>query len=84
MGCSGFRYRIKIRFQEILALVLVIPFLLFTILVILGRGDIELIKIYVPLIMTILGGYFGQGAIELWKKGDINEIIEDKSNNSPI
>jgi len=83
MGWKGIRYRVKIRFQEILALVLVIPFLVFTVLLIFGRGDMELLRLYSPLIMTILGGYFGQGAIALWRKGEIEEIVEEKDKNLP-
>ena len=61
------KVNIKIRFQEILALTVVIPFLAFTILVLLGERPLTVIQIYVPLISIILGGYFGQGAIREWR-----------------
>lgn len=58
---------IQIRFQEILALTVVIPFLVFTTHVLMGERDYSIIQIYVPLISIILGGYFGQGAIREWR-----------------
>ena len=58
---------IKIRFQEILALTVIVPFLIFTTHVLLGERDLTVIQIYVPLISIILGGYFGQGAIREWR-----------------
>jgi len=61
------KVRIQIRFQEILALTVIIPFLVFTTHVLFGERDYQIIQIYVPLISIILGGYFGQGAIREWK-----------------
>ena len=58
---------IQIRFQEILALTVIIPFLIFTTHVLFGERDYQIIQIYVPLISIILGGYFGQGAIREWR-----------------
>ena len=61
------KVRIQIRFQEILALTVIVPFLIFTTHVLFGERDYQIIQIYVPLISIILGGYFGQGAIREWK-----------------
>lgn len=61
------KVRIQIRFQEILALTVIIPFLIFTTHVLFGERDYQIIQIYVPLISIILGGYFGQGAIREWR-----------------
>jgi len=61
------KVNIKIRFQEILAMTVIIPFLIFTIMVLTGERDYHIIQIYVPLISIILGGYFGQGAIREWR-----------------
>lgn len=66
----GFRYRIKIQFQDALALTIILPFLAFTALVFWGQKDAEILRIYVPLISIILGGYFGQGAIKAWREHD--------------
>lgn len=66
----GFRYRIKIQFQDVLALTIILPFLTFTALVFFGQKDAEILRIYVPLISIILGGYFGQGAIKAWREQD--------------
>ncbi len=76
--------RIKIRFQEVLALVIVIPFLIFTILVLFGEKDMEILRIYVPLISIILGGYFGQGAIREWRGKEIESPIENNYERPPI
>lgn len=78
MDWTGFRYRIKIEFQDILALTFTIPFLIFTILVLFGERDTEVLRIYVPLVSIILGGYFGQGAIREWKGGKADENNTEK------
>jgi len=75
MGWQGFRTQVKIQFQDILALTVVIPFLVFTVLVLFGERDLEIIRIYVPLISIILGGYFGQGAIKAWRDTDNKPTI---------
>ncbi len=82
MGWTGLRYRIKIEFQDILALIVVIPFLSFTIMVLFGERDTEVLRIYVPLVSIILGGYFGQGAIREWKNGGKTDA--DTRKKSPI
>ena len=61
------RVNVQIRFQEILALTVVIPFLVFTVLVLIGERPYTVIQMYVPLIGIILSGYFGQGAIREWR-----------------
>ncbi len=78
---SWLKYRVKIRFQEMLALIVVIPFLIFTILVLFGEKDMEILRVYVPLISIILGGYFGQGAIREWKGKEIEPVVEQKQFN---
>ncbi len=87
MDWQGVRTQIKIQFQDILALTVVIPFLTFTVLVLIGNRDLEVIRIYVPLISIILGGYFGQGAIKAWRTNgnyDAGEITVHKDNSPTI
>ena len=73
-----FKYNVKVRFQEILAMTVIIPFLAFTVLVMFGEKDVEILRIYIPLISIILGGYFGQGAIREWRGKEIEPIAEPK------
>jgi len=73
---SFFRYKIKIEFQDILALIIIIPFLIFSIKSAFGNGDLEILRIYIPLVTTVLAGYFGQGAVREWKRDDSNESEE--------
>ena len=80
------KVNIQIRFQEILALTVVIPFLIFTTHVLLGERDYHIIQIYIPLISIILGGYFGQGAIREWKghKEQTEQPIVEYQPEDPI
>jgi len=80
----GFRYRIKIQFQDVLALMVVMPFLGLTVLAFLGEKDTEILRIYSPLILTILGGYFGQGAIRQWGESRPHEITPSKPTEKQI
>ena len=75
MGWQGLRYKIKVEFQDVLALTLLVPFLIFTALALFGVTDLEIVRIYVPLISIILGGYFGQGAIKAWRDTDNQPTI---------
>ena len=68
MGWTGYRTQVKIRFQEILAVAVIAPFLYFTAMAIFKQGDLEVLRIYAPLVLTILGGYFGQGAIREYRQ----------------
>ena len=69
----GIRSKVKIQFQDVLALLIVIPFLIFTALVATRGVDIEILRIFVPLVSIILGGYYGQGAIQQWQNGKKEE-----------
>lgn len=72
-GWYGIRSKIKVQFQDVLALLIVVPFLIFTALVATRGVDIEILRIFVPLVSIILGGYFGQGAIQQWQTGKKEE-----------
>jgi len=86
VGWTGLRYKIKVEFQDVLALMIVVPFLVFTILVMLGEHSTEILRIYVPLISIVLGGYFGQGAIREWQRGDpkSDRPLDDSREEPPI
>jgi len=73
---KGVRWRIKIEFQDILAILFVACFFYVAINSYLGYRDTEyeLLRILVPLITIILGGYFGQGVIKRWRS--TNGVIE--------
>jgi len=82
LGWLGTRVKIKIRFQEILALIIIIPFLGFTGITVYGKiyglpyDLMPLLQSYLPIVSIILGGYFGQGAIREWKHKQVYEPIE--------
>jgi len=80
MGWKGIRYRIKVEFQDILAIVFVLFFFYVAVASYLGWRDPEyhLVQILVPLITIILGGYFGQGAISRWREGGMKDDQRDK------
>ena len=67
MGWQGFRTRVKIEFKDILAVKFTVPFVGFSIYALISTGDYELVSIWSPIIITILGGYFGQGMVREWK-----------------
>lgn len=69
---TGFRTRIKIEFQDVLALCFVVPFLSLTVMVVVGVAEMEILRIYVTLISIILGGYFAQGTVREYQRGDPN------------
>ena len=66
----GFSYHIKIEFQDVLAMSIIAPFLYFTVEVLFWGRELEVLRLYVPLISIILGGYFGQGAIREWHRSE--------------
>ena len=66
----GFHYHIKIEFQDVLAMSIIVPFLYFTVEVLFWGRDLEVLRLYVPLLSIILGGYFGQGAIREWHRSE--------------
>lgn len=70
---SSFRYRIKIEFKDILAVMFVTFFFYVTISSFLGNGEYELVKTLVQPVSIILGGYFGQGMVRSWR----NKETED-------
>ena len=80
MDWTGFRYRIKIEFQDVLAIIFVGFFFFVTMSSYLGWRDPEyrLVQILVPLITIILGGYFGQGAISRWRNGGVQDDKEQR------
>ena len=67
---KGFSWHIRIEFQDILAMSIIMPFLYFTVEVLFVGRDLEVLRLYVPLLSIILGGYFGQGAIREWHRSE--------------
>ncbi len=49
---------------------IIIPFLYFTVQVLFVGRELEVLRLYVPLLSIILGGYFGQGAIREWHRSE--------------
>ncbi len=67
---KGFSWHIRIEFQDILAMGIVLPFLYFTTQVLFLGHDLEVLRLYVPLMSIILGGYFGQGVVREWHRSE--------------
>ncbi len=84
MGWKGFRYKIKVEFQDVLAILFTVFFFYITISSYLGVRDpeYELVNILLPLITIILGGYFGQGMVSRWRKGGV--VDEDQGERPTI
>lgn len=84
MGWKGFRYKIKIEFQDVLAILFTLFFFYVTISSYLGVRDPnhELVNTLSPLISIILGGYFGQGMVSRWRKGGV--VNEDQGERPTI
>ena len=79
MPWTGVKHQIKIQFQDVLALSIIVPFLIFTALVLFTNKEIEILRIYQPIIITILAGYFGQGAVKEFRGGsEIDEHYRKK------
>ncbi len=64
----GVRSRIMIEFADILAVILIGAFLWVAWEVISGRADIELLRIFSPIVITVVGGYFVEQGIREFRK----------------
>lgn len=57
-----FNQPFKFSFKDFLAIVMIVPFLIcvFRFMFTHIEGDLDLLKVLVPVVMAVLGGYFGQ------------------------
>ncbi len=66
----GVRSRIMVEFSDVLAVVLVAAFLWLTWAVVTGQADVEVLRVYIPVMSIVVAGYFGEAAIREWQRGD--------------